>query len=126
MAYDEETAGRIRKLLADRSDVVEKKMMGGLSFMVQDRMCCAVSGRGGLLVRVSAEALASMLAEPHVRPADMAGRTMTGFVRVGPDGYRSDAELATWVKRGIDSAAALPPEGAKRKSKRGKPSSLSK
>ena len=52
MAYDEETAGRIRKLLADRSDVVEKKMMGGLSFMVQDRMCCAVSGRGGLLVRV--------------------------------------------------------------------------
>ena len=70
MAYDEETAGRIRKLLADRSDVVEKKMMGGLSFMVQDRMCCAVSGRGGLLVRVRAEALASMLAQlAHFRPS---------------------------------------------------------
>jgi TfoX/Sxy family transcriptional regulator of competence genes len=126
MAYDEETAKRIRTLLADRPDVVEKKMMGGLSFMVQDRMCCAVSGRGGLLVRVSADAHASMLAEPHVRPADIAGRTMTGFVRVGPHGYRTDRELLTWVKRGIDFAAALPPEGGKRKSRPRKTSKPSK
>src|SRR5882757_6890396 len=67
MAYDEKTAERVREVLSDRRDVVEKKLMGGLSFMVNGSMCCSVSGRGGLLVRVGAEAHAQMMADAHGR-----------------------------------------------------------
>jgi TfoX/Sxy family transcriptional regulator of competence genes len=118
MAYDEETAERIRKLLSRRSDVVEKKMMGGLSFMVADRMCCSVSGRGGLLVRVSADSYASALAEPHVDAADIAGRAMTGFVRVDPAGYRTDAALSAWIQHGLEFVTTLKTEPAVRKTSR--------
>jgi hypothetical protein len=74
MAYDEETAARVRKVLSGRRDVVEKKMMGGLSFMVDGAMFCSVSGRGGLLVRVGAEAQERVLREPHVQPVGMGKR----------------------------------------------------
>jgi TfoX/Sxy family transcriptional regulator of competence genes len=106
MAYDEKTAERVRKLLSGRRDVVEKKLMGGLSFMVGGGMACSVSGRGGLLVRIDPQAQQRMLAEPHVAPVEMRGRTMTGFVRVGPDGYRIDSALKKWLERGIEAAAA--------------------
>ena len=115
MAYDEETAGRVRKLLSRRPDVTEKKMMGGLCFMVKGRMCCSVSGRGGLLVRVGAEAQQSMLAEPHVLPMEMGRRTMTGFVRVAPEGYQTEAALKTWLKRGLDVVATMPSGSAARR-----------
>jgi TfoX/Sxy family transcriptional regulator of competence genes len=104
MPYDEKIAERIRKLLARRKNVVEKKMMGGLSFMVDDAMCCSVSGRGGLLVRVDPAAREAMLAEPHVAPADIGARRMTGFVRVEPEGLRTEAQLRRWVERGIAAA----------------------
>jgi TfoX/Sxy family transcriptional regulator of competence genes len=106
MAYDENTAARVRKLLAGQRDVAEKKMMGGLCFMVNNTMCCTVSGRGGMLIRVGPDAHARMLQEPHTSPMEMRGRIMTGFVRVAPDGYQSDAELKNWVKRGLDFVAA--------------------
>jgi TfoX/Sxy family transcriptional regulator of competence genes len=106
MAYDEKTAERARKLLAGRRGVVEKKLMGGLCFMVQAGMCCSVSGGGGLLVRVGAEAHERMLAEPHAQPVEMRGRTMTGFVRVAPDGYRTEADLRRWIERGVAAVAA--------------------
>jgi TfoX/Sxy family transcriptional regulator of competence genes len=118
MAYDKETAERVRKFLSERSDVVEKRMMGGLCFMLQGHMCCAISGRGGLLVRVGAEAHASAVREPHVKPADMAGRIMTGFVRLDPAGYRTDADLNAWVKRGVDFVATLATRPAVRKASR--------
>jgi TfoX/Sxy family transcriptional regulator of competence genes len=108
MAYDEETAGRVRKLLSRRQGVTEKKMMGGLCFMVKGRMCCSVSGRGGLLVRVGAAAHQSMLGEPHVLPMEMGKRMMTGFVRVAPEGYQTEAALKTWLKRGLDVVATMP------------------
>ena len=108
MAYDETTAGRVRKLLAARSDVVEKKMMGGLCFMVGGHMCCSVSGRGGLLVRVGPDAHQAVLDEPNAGPMEMRGRVMTGFVRVAPEGYRTDAGLKKWVKRGVDFVATMP------------------
>jgi len=121
MAYDEKTAERVREVLSDRRDVVEKKLMGGLSFMVNGSMCCSVSGRGGLLVRVGAEAHAQMLAEPHVQQPDMGGRIMTGFVRVAPEGYRTGAALRTWVERGIAAArlktSAAKPRGARKRKK---------
>jgi len=119
MAYDEKTAERVREVLSDRRDVVEKKLMGGLSFMVSGSMCCSVSGRGGLLVRVSAEAHAQMLAEPHVQPMGMGGRTMSGFVRVAPEGYRTGAALRKWVERGVAAArlakASAKPRGARKR-----------
>jgi TfoX/Sxy family transcriptional regulator of competence genes len=108
MAYDEKTAGRVRELLSNCPDVTERKMMGGLCFMVQGHMCCSVSGRGGLLIRVGAEAHQSMLGEPHVGPMEMGGRTMKGFVRVAPEGYRTERALRKWIGRGLDFVATMP------------------
>jgi TfoX/Sxy family transcriptional regulator of competence genes len=120
MAYDEKTAGRVRKLLSVRPDVVEKKMMGGLCFMVKGRMCCSVSGKGGLLIRVGPDAQQAMLGEPHVQPMEMRRRLMTGFVRVSPEGYRTEAALKKWVKRGVDFVAAMPSAQPARKRARRK------
>jgi TfoX/Sxy family transcriptional regulator of competence genes len=108
MAYDEITAERVRRILAGRRDIVEKKLMGGLSFMASDVMCCSVSGRGGLLVRVKAETRDRWLGEAHAQPADIGGRRMTGFIRVAPDGYRTEPSLKKWVERGLAAAAARP------------------
>jgi TfoX/Sxy family transcriptional regulator of competence genes len=120
MAYDEGTAARVRKLLAGQRHVAEKKMMGGLCFMVDNTMCCTVSGRGGMLIRVGPEAHARMLEEPHASPMEMRGRIMSGFVRVAPEGYQSDADLKRWVKRGLDFVAAMPRDSKARKVKKAK------
>jgi hypothetical protein len=108
MAYDEKTAGRVRKFLSARPDVVEKKLMGGLCFMVKGHMCCSVSGKGGLLIRVGSDAHPLMLGEPHVEPMEMRGRIMTGFVRVAPEGYRTEGGLKKWVTRGVDFVVTMP------------------
>jgi hypothetical protein len=118
MAYDEKTAARVRKALAGRCDAVEKKLMGGLCFMVNGNMCCSVSGKGGLLVRVEIEAMDRVLLEPHVAPMEMGGRVMRGFARVAPDGYRTDAALKKWIERGVNAADARPPKAARSKPKR--------
>jgi hypothetical protein len=115
MAYDTQVADGIRVLLSDRHDVVERKMMGGLVFMVADHMCVVASGRGGLLVRVGPEVEKRALREPHVKPMTMAGQSMTGFVRVMPQGYRTATGLRKWVRRGLDHVATLPPKAARRK-----------
>jgi TfoX/Sxy family transcriptional regulator of competence genes len=119
MAYDETTADRVRKLLAGRRDVVEKKMMGSLCFMVKGAMCFSVSGQGGLLVRVGTGAQERVLREPHVKPMEMGRRIMTGFVRVDPDGYRSGPALKKWVERGVAFVLTRPaasPHGTKQRS----------
>jgi hypothetical protein len=118
MAYDEKTAERVRELLSGRRDVVEKKLMGGLTFMVGGHMCCSVSGRGGLMIRVGADSQAEMLREPNVRPIEMRGRTMTGFLHVAPDGYETEADLRTWLKRGVDFVTTVPAESSARKPSR--------
>lgn len=107
MGYDEKTAVRVRRILAERRDVVEKRMVGGLSFMMQGSMCCGVAGTA-LMVRVGPEARERALAQPHVRPMAFAGRPLAGFVCVDPGGYRTDTELATWIQRGIDVVSTLP------------------
>lgn len=109
MAYDERAAERVRQVLASRRDVIERKMMGGLCFMVSGTMCCSVSGKGGLLVRVGAQGYATALAEPHVQPMKMGKRVMSGFVRVSPEGFRTAAQLRKWVLRGVQCAQSLPP-----------------
>jgi TfoX/Sxy family transcriptional regulator of competence genes len=119
MAFDEETAERVRKLLSERRDVVEKKLMGGLCFMVTGGMCCSVSGQGGLLVRIGAPARERMLCEPHVSPMEMGGRVMTGFVRVAPEGYRTDAALRKWIEQGLEGVAARSENGLRKGLRRG-------
>ncbi len=109
MAYDQKTAARVRRLLGGRPDITEKEMMGGLTFLVNGHMACSVSGRGGMLIRVGAESMDRVLKEQQVQPAVMGARTMTGFVRVDPEGYRTDAALKKWVQRGLDLVAAIPP-----------------
>ncbi|HKF74314.1 MAG TPA: TfoX/Sxy family protein [Stellaceae bacterium] len=120
MAYDEETAQRVRKVLSGRRDVVERKMMGGVCFMVQGGMCCTVSGRGGMLIRIRPETQAETLREPHVQPMEMGARVMTGFVRLAPEGYRTDAALGKWVRRGLDAAAARPAKPSRPRPRRAK------
>lgn len=107
MGYDQKTAERVRRILSSRRDVVEKKMVGGLSFNVKGAMCCGVTSTG-LMVRVGADARGQVLAEPHVRPIEFAGRPLAGFVCVEPTGFRTDRQLASWVRRGIDFAESLP------------------
>jgi TfoX/Sxy family transcriptional regulator of competence genes len=108
MAYDEMTAERVRKILCLRHDVVERKMMGSLCFMVSGHMCCTVSGRGGMLIRIEKAAQERIFAQPHVRPMEMGARIMQGFVRVDPEGYRTESALRKWVGRGLDAVAVLP------------------
>jgi hypothetical protein len=118
MAYDVITAERVRDALSGRSDVAEKRLMGGLCFMVQGSMCCSVSARGGLLVRVDPDARERMLAEPHVAPMEMRGRVAKGFVRVASEGYRTAASLKKWIARGIAAASAAGTTGKPRRKKK--------
>src|SRR5260370_11110252 len=110
MGYDLKVAERVRRSLAGQRDVVEKRMVGGLSFSVGGSMCCGVTGNA-LMVRVGAEARDRMLARPHVRPMEFAGRTLAGFVLIDPEGFRTDGALAAWVQQGLDFAATLPVKG---------------
>ena len=107
MAYDETLAQRIRELLADKHSVVEKKLFGGIAFMLRGNMACGIV-KDELMVRVGPERYDDALARPHARPMDFTGRPMKGMVYVGPEGLRSDADLAGWVRRGVEFAATLP------------------
>jgi TfoX/Sxy family transcriptional regulator of competence genes len=107
MAYDEGLAHRIREILADQPGLVEKKMFGGIGFMLHGNMACGVN-KEDLIVRVGPEQYETALAGPHVKPFDLTGRPMTGWVMVEPDGYESDEALKGWVQQGVDFALSLP------------------
>jgi TfoX/Sxy family transcriptional regulator of competence genes len=109
MSYDEGLAERIRDALADRSDVSERKMFGGLAFLLNGNMCVGVVG-DELMVRVGPDAYGEAVRRPHARKMDFTGRPMKGFVYVGCEGLESDADLRRWVARGIDFARSLPPK----------------
>jgi hypothetical protein len=109
MAYDKAAAERVRQVLAGRADLVERRMMGGLCFMVGGNMCCGVTG-AALMVRVGSTGYAAALAEPHVRPMEIGDRRPGGFVLVAPEGWPTEAALAAWVRRGLDFVATLPPK----------------
>jgi TfoX/Sxy family transcriptional regulator of competence genes len=109
LSFDPEAATRVRRLLSGRDDVAEKKMVGGLSFLVNGNMCCGVTGPA-LMIRVGADGREQALSEPHVRPMVMAGRVLSGFVCIEPAGYADDDALASWVQRGLDFVSGLPPK----------------
>jgi TfoX/Sxy family transcriptional regulator of competence genes len=107
MAYDEALARRVRTALEGKSGLSERKMFGGLAFMVQGNMCCGIV-REELMVRVGPEQYEQALANPFSREIDFTGRPMKGMVMVSRAGVERDADLAGWVKQGYTFAATLP------------------
>jgi TfoX/Sxy family transcriptional regulator of competence genes len=110
MAYDEDLANRLRELLADEDAVTEKKMFGGLAFLLHGNMTVSASGQGGLLVRVDPAETDDHLKRPHVALMEMRGRTMDGWLRVAPEGLKTKRDLAAWVKRSLSYVKTLPPK----------------
>ena len=106
MAYDEALAARIRELLAGEDGLTEKKMFGGLAFLIGGNMAVAASGQGGLLVRVDPAEGERLVGTTDARPMEMRGREMAGWLRVDPPGR----EVAQWVERGVAYARTLPPK----------------
>jgi TfoX/Sxy family transcriptional regulator of competence genes len=107
MAYDEGLAERIRGILADRHDVSEKKMFGGIAFMIRGRMSVGIV-KDDLMVRVGPEAGDDLVRQPHARPMDFTGRPMKGFVFVASPGLERDVDLERWVRHGLTYAVSLP------------------
>lgn len=110
MAYDEELADRIRELLATDHDVAEKKMFGGLAFLIGGHMSVSASGRGGLLLRCDPEETDALISQPHVGRFEMRGRAMDGWLRVDAEAVETREDLERWVEIGVDYARSLPPK----------------
>jgi TfoX/Sxy family transcriptional regulator of competence genes len=108
MAYDEALAARIRDLLAAQAALTEKKMFGGLAFLVGGNMAVAASGEGGLLVRVDPEDSDRLVDTTNARPMEMRGRQMQGWLRVDSGDVRTKRELSRWVTLGAAYARSLP------------------
>jgi hypothetical protein len=104
MAFDQELADRIRALIDDR-DPVEKRMFGGLAFMVAGKMAIVASGQGGAMVRVNPDESDSLCEQAGVAPMIMKGKPMKGWLRIDVDQLDEDKELRAWVDRGVAAAA---------------------
>ncbi len=109
MAYDEGLAQRIQDALADADGLTERRMFGGIAFMLHGNMAVGVSG-DELMVRVGPDRYDDALAQPHARVFDMTGRVMRGWVVVASEGIADDAALDAWIQRGADYARSLPPK----------------
>ena len=109
MAYDEGLAANVRKALATRRNVSEKRMFGGLSFLIRGNMCCGIVG-DELMVRVGPERYDRALARRHVREMDFTGRPLNGYVYVAPKGLRTAQSIRGWVDQGVAYARTLPPK----------------
>jgi TfoX/Sxy family transcriptional regulator of competence genes len=108
MAYDETLAERLRELLRSEEGLTEKKMFGGLAFLINGNMSVSASGQGGLLVRVDPDETDALLREPGAELFEMRGRSMAGWLRVAPEGVPTNDELERWVRRGTAYARSLP------------------
>jgi len=107
VAYDEELAARVRRVLSRHPGVTERKMFGGIAFMVRGNMCCGVV-KDDLMVRVGPERYEQLLGEPGARPMDFTGRPMKGMVYVDGSACANGRTLAKWVNRGAEFAMSLP------------------
>jgi TfoX/Sxy family transcriptional regulator of competence genes len=110
MAYDEDLANLVRECLADEDGITEKRMFGGLAFLIGGNMAVAASGQGGLLVRVDPDESDALLREPHTAPMEMRGREMAGWLRVVAAGAQNPEAVRPWVERGVAYARSLPPK----------------
>lgn len=114
MAFDQILASRVREILAVRNDVTERKMFGGLCFMVRGHMCCAVE-RTSFMLRVGPDAYDAALTLRHTRPMDFTGRPLTGFIYVAPAGLKTKRDLTRWIEMGLDLVESLPVKKTKEK-----------
>jgi TfoX/Sxy family transcriptional regulator of competence genes len=110
MPYDEDLANRLRELLADEDALTERKMFGGLAFLLHGNMSVSASRNGGLLVRIDPADTDRALERPHASLMEMRGRTMDGWLTIAPEGVKTKRELAAWVKRSLAFVKTLPPK----------------
>ena len=110
MAYEEELADRIREAVWDEPGLSEKRMFGGLAFLVNGNMAVSASGQGGILLRVDPGSTDELVDRHRVRRFEMRGRAMDGWLRVDREAVTSDEELRRWVDRGLRYARSLPPK----------------
>ena len=108
MAYDEALAAQIRELTADEPGLTERKMFGGLAFLIRGNMAVAASGQGGIIVRVDPRESDTLVGKTNARTMVMRGRPMQGWLRVAPEHLRARRELASWVEVGMTCARSLP------------------
>jgi hypothetical protein len=108
VAYDEHLANQIRELIGAEPDLTEKKMFGGLAFLIGGNMAVSASGQGGLLLRCDPEETDALVKKPHADRFEMRGREMDGWLRIAPEGVRTKRELEPWVKIGVAYARSLP------------------
>ena len=109
MAYDEELADRIRELVSAQKGLTEKKMFGGLAFLVAGNMCVGVMGEE-LIARVGPAAYSTAVTLPGAHPFDFSSRPMAGWVMVRPEGFEDDVALGDWIGRSLEFARSLPPK----------------
>ena len=110
MVYDVELADRVRAVVRDEPGLTEKRMFGGLAFLIQGNMAVSASSQGGLLLRINPAMAPSLLTHSHVRPFEMRGRSMDGWLHVGAEAVDDENELRRWVSHGVAYARSLPPK----------------
>ena len=113
MPYNEQLADRIRAIVGDGPGLTERKMFGGIAFMLNGNMFCGIT-RDDLMARVDPASFEAALAKPGARPGDMSGRPMKGMAFVGPEGYTTEKQLHDWVEQALDYARSLPAKEPKR------------
>lgn len=114
MAFDEKLGDRLREVIAEHGDFTERKMFGGLAFMVRGNMCCGVI-KDDLLVRVDPERSEELLKDKNARPMDFSGKPMKGFLYIAPPGVRTEKQLRRWADVGLSFVATLPTKSKKAK-----------
>ncbi len=110
MAYDVELANRIRQVVGAERGLTERRMFGGLAFLIDGNLAVSASSKGGLLLRIDPAQTESLVSEPHVRRFEMFGREMDGWLHVGPEALDTDGDLRRWVTHGVTYARSLPPK----------------
>ncbi|MBA2444601.1 MAG: TfoX/Sxy family protein [Nocardioidaceae bacterium] len=110
MAYDEALANRIREIVQTEPGLTEKRMFGGMAFMVNGNMAVSASSKGGLLLRVDPAQTETLVSEAHVQRFEMRGRKMDGWIRVDAEALETDDALQSWVSRGFEYARSLAPK----------------
>jgi TfoX/Sxy family transcriptional regulator of competence genes len=107
---DADLPDRLREVLQDEGDMSEKRMFGGIAFLVNGNMAVSASGQGGLLLRVGPEQADQLLDRPHASIAVMRGREMRGWMRIASEGIETMGQLREWARHGVDFARSLPPK----------------
>jgi TfoX/Sxy family transcriptional regulator of competence genes len=115
VAYDEVLADRVRELLEGESGLTERKMFGGLAFLINGHLSVSVSAKGGLMLRCDPEETDRLLDKPFASVFEMRGRMMDGWLRVDAAGLKTRAQLGRWTARGVDHARSLPPRATRTK-----------